>query len=126
MKLKLVIVFLCVTASVFILQGAFDRSDHQKAERALQNYTLAGKVFGPFVQSHMHDKNGEWSSEITHGCRGIVRVRYTTPSEVAEFDYDVPNHGIHPANAIGLSLLEQFAGPANPHPPDGGVPHGGL
>lgn len=109
MKLRLVIIFFCTTASVLLLQSAFDQSDHKKSERAVYNYAISGRTLGPFLEKRA--PGGGWSSEITHGCRGIVRVRYATSDgkDNYEFDYDVPGHTIHPGNPLGEKVLGEFA-----------------
>ena len=62
--------------------------------------------------------NGAWSSEITQGCRGFVRVSYSAPGGLYQFDYDVPQHRIHPGNAAAERILARL-----PVAADGGVPH---
>ena len=63
---------------------------------------------------------GNWSTEITHGCRGIVRVQYRAPAGDYVFDYDVPGHGIHPGNPAAEKILESLppapAAPTSPSP----------
>jgi len=121
MKLRLFILFFCATATLLILQNAFDSSDHRKAERAVRNYAVGGKVLGTLVEKQA--PGGAWSTEITHGCRGIVRASYDAPGGRFEFDYDVPGHMIHPANERGRAALEALTAPAAP---DGGAPPDGM
>src|SRR3954470_10407555 len=91
-------------ATALVLQGAFDVSDHQKSERAVRGYRVAdGPTLGERVEQAA--PGGGWSTEITHGCRGIVRVSYVAPGGSYVFDYDVPQHGIHPANAAAEQIL---------------------
>jgi len=114
-SLRLLILFFCCAGSLLILQSAFDASDHKKAERAVRNYTVENRVFGPFIEARA--PGGIWTTEITHGCRGVVRSRYDTPAAHYEFDYDVPGHMIHPANELGKDALEAFVKPqATPAP----------
>ncbi|HUS65061.1 MAG TPA: hypothetical protein VMZ28_10985, partial [Kofleriaceae bacterium] len=94
MKLRLFILFFCATGTVLILQSAFDSSDHKKTERAVQSYSVGGRQLGPWLEQRT--PGGTWSTEITHGCRGVVRARYTAKAASYEFDYDVPGHTIHP------------------------------
>jgi hypothetical protein len=119
--LRLLIAVVCVGGSLFMLQGAFDASDHRKAEHAVRGYAFAGRTLGPFIESRA--PGGRWSTEITHGCRGIVRATYEAPSGRYEFDYDVPGHGIHPGNELGRAALEAFIGPGGGAgaSPDGGA-----
>lgn len=108
--LRLLILFVCATGTVLILQTAFDASDHGKAERAVRNYTAGGPVkLGDWLEKKT--PGGAWSTEITHGCRGIVQARYATPQVVYDFDYDVPGHTIHPGNEAGRAALEAFVAP---------------
>jgi hypothetical protein len=105
-SLRLLIVFVCTAGSLMLLQSAFDESDHRKAERAVRGYLVAGRALGPFVEARA--PGGAWSTEITHGCRGIVRVRYDAPGGRYELDYDLPAHTIHPGNEPGRAALEAF------------------
>jgi hypothetical protein len=110
---RMVIILLCMVATAVMLQGMFEASDHAKSERIVQNYRGAG---GPSLAERLAQvaPGGVWSSEITHGCRGFVRVSYTTPNVEYVFDYDVPQHLIHPANPAAAQLLSQV--PAAPPP----------
>ena len=101
-SLRLLILFVCAAGTLLILQSAFDSSDHRKADHAVRTYTVNGRELGQFLERRQ--PNREWSTEITHGCRGVVRVTY---GDVA-FDYDVPGHGIHPGNEAGRKALEEF------------------
>jgi hypothetical protein len=58
---------------------------------------------------------GSWSSDITDGCRGYVRVSYASPRGAYLFDYEVPSHRIHPGNSAGGRILS-----AIPEAPPGG------
>ncbi len=114
--LRLFILFFCAAGSLLILQSAFDSSDHGKAERAVRNYKIGDRQLGPYLEARA--PGGVWTTEITHGCRGIVRTRYDVAAAHYEFDFDVPGHTIHPANESGKQALEAFA-----TVPDGGAPH---
>jgi len=105
--LRLLILFVCATGTVLILQTAFDASDHGKAERAVKNYSVGGpSTLGAYLEKQ--SPGGTWSTEITHGCRGVVRARYATATGSWDFDYDVPGHMIHPGNEAGRAALEAF------------------
>jgi hypothetical protein len=108
----MMIMLVCMIATAVVLQGAFEASDHAKSERIVQNYRGAG---GPSVAERLAQvaPGGVWSSEITHGCRGFVRVTYITPTVEYVFDYDVPQHRIHPGNPAAVQLLSQVP-PAPP------------
>jgi hypothetical protein len=116
-NLRIAILVVCVGGSLFMLQGAFDASDHRKAERAMQVYLVNGKSLAAFVEERA--PGGRWSTEITQSCRGVVRTRYAARSGSYEFDYEVPSHAIHPGNDLGRAALEAFA--ASGGRPDGGV-----
>ncbi len=120
--LRLLIVFVCAAGSLMILQSAFDSSDHRKADKAVRGYTVAGRAFGGWLEAQA--PGGRWSTEITHSCRGVVRVRYAAPSAEYDFDYEVPAHAIHPGNPAGEKALASFtAAPPAPAsaPADGGA-----
>jgi hypothetical protein len=109
---KITIIFVFAALSVLVLQNAFELSDHRKTEHAVRSYTLPGgtQSLGEFLQKRSPD--GQWMTEITHGCRGIVRATYDAKDAHYEFDYDVPQHVIHPANELGKEALADFAGAA--------------
>src|SRR5262249_23677896 len=111
-SLRLLILFFCVAGTLLILQSAFDHSDHKKADHAVRSYSVGGRTLGPYLEQQA--PGHQWATEITHGCRGVVRVTY---GEYA-FDYDVPGHTIHPGNPAGMKAMEAFvAGPSpSPHP----------
>jgi hypothetical protein len=116
--LRLLILFVCATGTVLILQTAFDASDHGKADRAVRNYSVGGpSALGPYLEKQ--SPGGTWSTDITHGCRGVVQARYTAPTVTYEFDYDVPGHMIHPGNEAGRAALDAFVKLGAPA--DGGV-----
>jgi hypothetical protein len=114
-SLRLAILFFCTAGSLLILQSAFDASDHRKAERAVRNYAIGDRGLAAIVEGEA--PGGEWSTTITHGCRGVVRVEYAAPAGVYAFDYDVPGHMIHPGNSLGERALGRLVAA----PPDGGV-----
>jgi hypothetical protein len=109
-QLRLLILFVCTAGTLLILQSAFDSSDHKKANRAVMNYNVNGNVLGPYLEKRAPGR--QWSSEITHGCRGVVRVNY---GDFA-FDYDVPAHMIHPGNEAAKTLLGDFVAQPSPSP----------
>lgn len=123
-SIRLMLIFFFTAGSMLLLQSAFDSSDHRKAEKAVRSYVVGGRVLGPYLEAR--SPGGEWSTEITHTCRGIVRATYDAPGARYDFDYDVPGHGIHPGNELGKAALEAFVA-ANPDggggPADGGVAH---
>ena len=114
---------LCVV-SVFWLQTRFDASDHGKAERLAQNFRVPGQpeTFAQFLLRQSGAKSGTWSSEITGGCRGVVRVTWLpmlTPAVVYAWDVDIPGQTIHPtpASPDGEKMLRAFTSPPPELPP---------
>jgi hypothetical protein len=109
-SLRLLILFVCTAGSLLILQNAFDASDHRKAERAVRGYRAPARrePFGAFLEARL--PGGAWDTEITNGCRGVVRTRYAAPSALCEFDFDVPGRTVHPANERARQLLGEFLG----------------
>jgi len=122
-SLRLLIVFVCTAGSLMILQSAFDSSDHRKAEKAVRGYAMNGRVLGTELEAK--SPGGQWSTEITHTCRGVVRVSYTAPRAQYDFDYEIPAHAIHPGNELGKSALEAFTA-APPAPSTTAAPDGGA
>jgi hypothetical protein len=115
-QLRLAILFFCTAGSLLILQSAFDSSDHRKAERAVRYYTVGGPTLEQLLEKRA--PGGVWSTEITHGCRGVVRTSYSTATQSWDFDYEVPAHAIHPGNEPGRAVLLELTDgkPAPPRP----------
>jgi hypothetical protein len=100
----MLIILAGMIATALILQGAFDASDHRKSERIVRNHRgPTGPSLGERVEAEA--PGGAWTTEITHGCRGFVRVSYIAPAGTYVFDYDVPAHGIHPGNPAAERIL---------------------
>ncbi len=110
MKLRLLIVFFCTAASVLLLQSAFDQSDHRKSEHAVRAYPVGADTLGAFVERR--SPGGGWSSEVTNGCRGLVRVSYATDKVLYQFDCDLSTQQIYPGNELGKIAFGQLAASA--------------
>ncbi len=112
---RMLVVLACMIATALILQGAFDTSDHEKSERSVRGYRGAN---GPSVEERVAAAapGGAWSSEITHSCRGVVRVTYAAPGGTFAFDYDLPGHVVHPANVAAERILGAIGESARPAP----------
>ena len=110
--------------SLFWLQGRFDKSDHAKAERLVRNFTVEGRTqtFEAFLLEKNGGRTGIWETEITGGCRGVVRVTWTLPGNpptVYAWDVEIPSQGIHPTQGSpeGERMLREFAEPQKDLPP---------
>ncbi|HJZ87033.1 MAG TPA: hypothetical protein VKN99_17795 [Polyangia bacterium] len=117
----LVVIALGTAASFAIVQGMFDRADHEKAERLVRTFagrqgTLEDLLARRDPGAHMA---ANWSSEILSGCRGFVRVKCQLPAAGGEyaFDVDLVRKAIHPGNQRGQAALEELAGPTAPTTP---------
>lgn len=113
---RMLVLLVGMIATAVILQAMFDSSDHTKSERIVKAYRGAG---GASIAERLATEapGGAWSSEITHGCRGYVRVRYDVAGGGTwVFDYDVPRHRIHPGNPAAERLLSSIP-PGPPGPP---------
>ena len=110
---RMLLLLVCMVATAVVLQAMFETSDHTKSERIVRTYrgaTPAGAgsaATGATLAERLEGQapGGVWTSEITEGCRGYVRVRYTTATGEWIFDYDVPQHRIHPGNPAAESIL---------------------
>jgi hypothetical protein len=107
-------IILCAT-SLFWLQGRFDKSDHEKSRRLVMNLTrpTGGETFGQFLTRRHGGRQGEWRSEITGGCRGVVRVSWVlagSPPLVYTWDVEIPSQAVHPnpASPAGERMLLDF------------------
>ena len=104
---RMMVLLFGIIGTALVLQSAFDSSDHNKASRAVRGYRVGT---GPTLEERLGSvaPGGAWSTEITHGCRGIVRVDYRVANTDYAFDYDVPEHGIHPGNPAAERLLKEL------------------
>ena len=115
-------IMLCAV-SLLVLQRRFDASDHEKAVRLVRNLLGPGKseTFGTFLQRKHGGQEGVWGSEITGGCRGVVRVTWTLPGNpptIYAWDVEIPAQGVHPTptSPEGARLLLEYS-EHNPLPP---------
>lgn len=115
-------IVLCA-ASLFWLQQQFDASDHRKARRLVEHFRVPHRpeTFGQFLQAR-HGAPGIWHTEITGGCRGVVRVTWRTahaPERVYAWDVEIPSQAIHPtpASPDGERILNEFTGRGKPLEP---------
>ena len=109
----MLVMLACMVATAVMLQAMFDTSDHTKSERIVRTYRGAG---GPTVEERVtrETPGGVWSSEVLHACRGFVRVHYDAPPVEYLFDYDIPEHRIHPANPAATRVLDAIPAPPPP------------
>ena len=118
----MLLMLVCMVATAVVLQAMFETGDHTKSERIVRGYRGEGPAAqsAPSLDERLAGRapGGVWSSEIANGCRGFVRVRYTTPTVEYLFDYDVPEHRIHPGNPLAEQLLGEL-----PAAPSGGGAH---
>jgi hypothetical protein len=103
-----------VVVSYAVVQGMFDRADHQKAEKLVRGFPgRDGRTLEDVLaaQDPAARSDLSWSSDILSGCRGFVRVRCRLPQagEFA-FDVDLVRRGIHPGNRAGEQALETLGG----------------
>ena len=73
-------IILCATSLIW-LEGRFDSSDHRKAVKLVRTYTIEHRpeTFEQFLVRVHDGKHGQWDSEITDSCRGVVRVQWYLP-----------------------------------------------
>jgi hypothetical protein len=114
----LAMVILLCAASLFVLQSRFETSDHEKGQRLVRGFRAPGRdeTFEAFLIRAHGGRAGEWSSEITGGCRGVMRVAFTlpgSPGTVHVWDLEIPSQAIHPRpdSPSGQKLLEEFTQP---------------
>jgi hypothetical protein len=115
-------IMLCAV-SLFFLQRRFDASDHAKGIRLLKNMTAKDRpeTFEGFLARKHGGQPGTWDSEITGGCRGVVRVTWSlagNPPTIYAWEVEIPSQAVHPSpmSPDGERLLAEFTEP-NPLPP---------
>ena len=106
------LILLAAAGSLLVLQGIFDRSDLDKAERMVRDYRIGGPALGEIIDRRHPERTGpgRWSAEILSSCRGTVRVTCAVPrpsgDAIHRFDVDLPRKAIHPADEAGRAALE--------------------
>jgi hypothetical protein len=101
------------------LQDRFDSSDHRKATEIVRSYRAAPS--GPTIpQAIMARSPGvkeheiSWSSEITSGCMGTVRVSAFVPKSAERpartyaFDVRLTDPSIHPTDPETVEILKSL------------------
>ena len=115
---------ICCAASLIWLEGRFSRADHRKAKLLVSTYTVGqrAETFEQFIVRQHDGRLGEWQTEITDDCRGVVRVRWSLagqPPTVYAWDVMVSTKEIFavPESPGGKRLLERFHAAATELPP---------
>jgi hypothetical protein len=116
-------IILCA-ASVIWLEGRFAASDHEKGRKLVQTYHVEHRTesFAELLQRKHGGATGAWDSDVTEGCRGVVRVRWTVPGDppiVYAWDVEIPTQEIYavPESPSGKRLLEEFKAKDDALPP---------
>jgi hypothetical protein len=115
---------LVCAACLIWLQGEFTSSDHRKAERLVRLYRVdhRDETFEQFLARSHGGNHGQWGTDISDGCRGVVRVTWAAsdhPDTVYRWDVEIPTQEIYAVvdSPGGERLLQEFNGPAAPLPP---------
>jgi hypothetical protein len=103
------------------LQDRFDASDHRKATELVRSYRASPT--GPtipqaIIARHPDVKEHEisWSSEISSGCLGNVRVSAYVPKKAGRpanlyaFDVRLTDPSIHPTDPQTVEILKSLTG----------------
>lgn len=105
------LILVAAAGSLFVLQGIFNRSDLDKAEKLVREHRIGGARLGDALDRRHQDRigPGRWSAEILSSCRGVVRVTCAVPrpsqDALYRFDVDLPAKAIHPADEAGRAAL---------------------
>ena len=101
------------------LQGRFDDSDHRKATELVTQYRPreGGLSIAQALRARHPGLEPDaitWSSEITSGCLGHVRVYALVrqpsgkPSETYAFDVDLAGPSVHPTDPKTIAILQSL------------------
>ncbi|MEK6606117.1 MAG: hypothetical protein AABZ30_00480 [Myxococcota bacterium] len=114
-RAALAFVALGIVASAAVLESAFEGADHRKAVDLVRDHRLRELRLEDYLRSRHADSAGQavWSSTVTSGCRGFVRVVCEIPRRAAlparyVFDVDLPRRSLHPADGQGALVLREF------------------
>lgn len=121
--IAVIMVFALVTTLSW-LQGRFDQSDHRKALELVKSYRAIpnGPTIPDVIRSR-HPAIGaheiSWTSEITSGCLGHLRVHAyvpktsEAPAATYAFDVDLTGPSIHPTDPPTVEILTLLTSPPN-------------
>jgi hypothetical protein len=116
--IAIVMVFILVSVLSW-LQGRYDDSDHRKSQDIVRRYRAIPN--GPSIPEAIlarhpgvreHDLS--WSSEITSGCLGHVRVyayipkKDSRPAKTYAFDVKLTAPSIHPTDPETVEILKSL------------------
>lgn len=99
------------------LQSRFDTSDHDKAVTIVKAYRAqtGRKLVDALLEAHDGVDRAEisWSSEITSGCFGHVRVHAFIPAKSApaatySFDVNLSGPSLHPTDEVTVGVMRQL------------------
>lgn len=110
------IMVLVLLAVMSWLQGRFDSSDHRKAITMVTAYRAkngGGRLVDGMLARHpgVEEKEISWTSEITRGCLGHVRVYGYVPkkdgvdSKTYAFDVNLTGPSLHPTDETTIAIL---------------------
>jgi len=116
-------IILCA-ASLIWLEGRFSSSDHRKARKLVRTYMVEHRreTFEQFLMAQHDGQAGQWDSEVTDNCRGVVRVQWYLPGDppvIYLWDVNVSTKEIFavPESPAGKHMLELFHEEPEPLPP---------
>src|SRR5687768_4670997 len=120
---RLIVAIVMVFALVSVLswlQGRYDDSDHRKSQELVRRYRAIPN--GPSIPEAILARNPDvrehevaWSSEITSGCLGHVRVFAYIPkkeprtAKTYAFDVKLTAPSIHPTDPETVEILKSLA-----------------
>jgi hypothetical protein len=119
---RLIIAIILIAGLVMTLswlQGRYDASDHRKAIELVKSYRAIpnGPTIPELVEARHRDAKPydiSWSSEITSGCLGIVRVSAYVPktneraATTYAFDVRLTDPSIHPTDPTTIEILKSL------------------
>jgi len=92
------------------LQGRFDASDHEKAEKLVATYRAGGKSIRELLlEAHpgVREDQIEWQTEIRQSCLGHVRVTASLPGAAPyAFDVNLSGPSLHPTDPRTLAIMK--------------------
>jgi hypothetical protein len=106
------------------LQDRFDASDHRKATELVRAYRASPKgptIAQAIIRRHpgTQEQDISWSSEITSGCLGTLRVSAYVPRKEGKpgksyaFDVRLTDPSIHPTDPQTVEILKSLTATAS-------------
>lgn len=109
-RTTIAIAALGIVASFWLLESAFSKSDHRKAQELVRGYAQGRLSLEQFLADRHGAGSLVWSSDIVSSFRGTMRVHCRVARSAAgyEFDVDLSRGALKAADDTTRALMAEF------------------